>query len=409
MVGKRSLNRNEKQKKDNAVALKNSWQSDKEMELRQLTHNLRERIKELNCLYGISRLVEKSDISIEGILQRVVELIPPAWQYPEVTCARIKLRNNFFQTANFQETDWRQAEPVKVNRRQFGSLEVCYLEEKPDSDEGPFLKEERSLLHVIAERLGHILEHKMAESNVRLLYQKEKDLRQQLQLEMQRRVDFTRKLIHELKTPLTSLLATSQLLSEETSGTRLAKLAGFVVEGANDLSNRVQELHDVTRGEMGKLELKKAELDIVQLLRSIVEEVEVLSQKEGISVELEISRPLPMVNADPDRIRQIMLNLINNALTYAREGKRISIRVKADKEFVIMEVQDYGPGIPAHKLAKLFEPGHEFLSGDEQTGGLGIGLALCKMLVELHGGRIWARSKVGQGSSFFFSIPVKNR
>lgn len=377
-----------------------------ETEVQRIAHNLSERVKELNCLYGLSRLAENVNDTVEDVLQGVIELIPPAWQYPKDTCARIKLKNREFKTANFVESAWKQTENIKVNGKRFGSLEVYYTKEKPTSDEGPFLKEERNLLHVIVERLGHIVEHKVAESNLKTLYQREKELHQRLQTEMQRRVDFTRKLIHELKTPLTSLLATSQLLTEETQGTRLHKLSRYVWESAGSLNSRIQELHDVVRGELGKLELKLKPVDIGALMVSIIEETRALSQQQGMSINLELAESLPEVIGDPDRIRQIMLNLINNALKYAREGKKIDINVDTKLGKVVLEIRDYGPGIPTLQQRTLFEPGYQFSSRDENTGGLGIGLALCKMLVELHGGQIWVKSRVGRGSSFFFTIPT---
>ena len=144
----------------NAVKIRNVCNDTKTSEL---NHNLIERIKELNCLYGISRLIEKGNISIEKIIQGVVELVPPAWQYPEATFACIKIQDRHFRAENYQDTIWKQAEMVMVYGKPYGTIEVCYLEEKPYAYEGPFLKEERELLHVIAERLGTIIEYKIAE------------------------------------------------------------------------------------------------------------------------------------------------------------------------------------------------------------------------------------------------------
>jgi PAS domain S-box-containing protein len=135
--------------------------------LQKRTRDLGERVKELNCLYGISHLVEKQDISLEEILQGTVDLIPPSWQYPEVTCARIILEGREFTTENFQETTWKQTNDIIVRGDRTGVLEVCYLEEKPESDEGPFLKEEGRLIDAIAKRLGHILERVKAEEELK--------------------------------------------------------------------------------------------------------------------------------------------------------------------------------------------------------------------------------------------------
>jgi PAS domain S-box-containing protein len=127
------------------------------------THDLGERVKELNCLYNISYLVEKPDISLEEILQETVELIPLSWQYPEITCARLILQDQTITTDNFNETVWKQASDIMVHGERIGALEVVYLEERPESDEGPFLKEERSLINAIVERLGKVIERKQAE------------------------------------------------------------------------------------------------------------------------------------------------------------------------------------------------------------------------------------------------------
>lgn len=129
--------------------------------------DLKERVKELNCLYSISNLVEKQDASLEEVLQGTVDVLPPAWQYPQVTCARIVLGDKTFMTGNFVETPWSQVQPILLRGKKAGFLQVCYLEEGPERDEGPFLKEERSLLKVIAERVGGIVQRKQAETDLK--------------------------------------------------------------------------------------------------------------------------------------------------------------------------------------------------------------------------------------------------
>jgi signal transduction histidine kinase len=379
----------------------------KNVELIEIAHKLSERVKELNCLYGISRLFENTSISIEEILYSVVKLIPPAWQYPEITCARIKLEDTSINTPNFKETNWCQTQSIIVDSKIFGTLEVYYLVKKPLSDEGPFLKEERNLLRVIAERLGNIIEHKIAEENLKDMYAREKELHKKLQMEMKARVDLTHKLIHELKTPLTALYASSQMLYNETKDKKLEKLTKHILNGANNLNNRIEELNDVVKGEMGKLRLTLNKVDIAHLLRILIEEAGALAKHYNIDILLESEDNLPQIEADSDRIRQIIFNLINNACKYAHEGKIINIIVTMNNGFIRIEVKDYGPGIAKKRQLTLFEPGYQTVVSDNSSGGLGIGLALCKMLVELHGGKMWVNSKLGHGSSFYFTLPVK--
>jgi PAS domain-containing protein len=134
-----------------------------EESLNKLLQNYGERVKELNCLYELSKLAENSNLSIEETLQRTNALLPPAWQYPDVACARIIFENQEFTTKNFKQTVWKQQSDIKVYGKITGAVEVYYLEEKPTIEEGPFLKEERKLIDAISERLGRILERKKLE------------------------------------------------------------------------------------------------------------------------------------------------------------------------------------------------------------------------------------------------------
>jgi signal transduction histidine kinase len=375
-------------------------------QLQELAASLTERVKELNCLYGISHLFENGNLSDDEMLKGVLDFVPPAWQYPEVTCARIKFRKKVFETSNFRQTDWRQSQIILINGKALGKIEVFYLAERPPSDEGPFLHEERHLLDVIAERLGHAIERNMAMENVKKSYKREKDLREQLQDEMRVRVDFTRKLIHELKTPLTALIATSQLLYDETRGERLGKLAKYIFDSATSLNGRIDELHDIVRGEIGILKIRPEAIRLDLLLQGIVGEIRALAEQSGLTVELNLEPGLPTVRADEDRIRQVVLNLINNAFKYAKDGKKVIIKAERLKNEAQVEVQDFGPGIPPERQESLFKAGYHLVNPDEGSGGLGIGLALCKAIVELHGGKIWVKSQAGRGSSFYFTLPL---
>jgi len=138
-----------------------------EKEKEKLLHDLGKRIKELKGLYGLAKLREQPDITLEEIFQGAVNLIPPAWQYPEITCARIQFEDKEFKTDNFRKTKWRQSVDIKVNRKKVGIMEVYYIEKKPEIYEGPFLKEERDLIDAFSERLGRTIERKKAEEELR--------------------------------------------------------------------------------------------------------------------------------------------------------------------------------------------------------------------------------------------------
>ncbi|HEX7540425.1 MAG TPA: helix-turn-helix domain-containing protein [Syntrophales bacterium] len=138
--------------------LANLWKipfiEDKEPE--KIDIALRERIKELNCLYGIARLAERHHDSMDDFLKALVELLPLSWQYPEITCARIVLEDRTYRSRDFKLTKWRQISPVLAHNRPVGDVTIFYLEERPAADEGPFLKEERVLIDEVATRIGAI-------------------------------------------------------------------------------------------------------------------------------------------------------------------------------------------------------------------------------------------------------------
>lgn len=132
-------------------------------ELRNERRRLAERIKELNCLYGISRLIEQPGSTLEGILQGTADLLPRAWQHPESARARITLDGSRYTSQDFSEGRWRQAAEITVDGAGVGAVEVFYVQAGPECDEGPFLKEERSLINAVAVRMGSIIELKRAE------------------------------------------------------------------------------------------------------------------------------------------------------------------------------------------------------------------------------------------------------
>jgi PAS domain S-box-containing protein len=252
-----------------------------------------------------------------------------------------------------------------------------------------------------------VTERRQAGEKLEELYRQERDLRQQLELEMKRRVEFTRALAHELKTPLTPMLISSQVLASELKEEPLLSLARNISRGASNLNSRIDELLDLAKGEIGMLQLKIEPLDALQLLREVVEYVSPVASSRGQSLIMELPDSLPLVRADKVRLRQIVLNLLNNALNYTPGGGRIILRAGQKDANLIVEVEDNGPGIAEEEQQHMFEPYHRMEVVGERLSGLGLGLTLCKTLVDLHGGQIWVKSCVGKGSTFSFSLPLE--
>lgn len=149
--------------------------ADKE-KLERISHKLGARIKELNCLYDISSFRKGNDFSLDGLLQEMVDFIPPACQHPEITCARIIFDDYEFTTKNFLDTNWKQSFTITVNNEQIGFMEVCRLEKKPELEKGLFLEEEKSLIGAIVESIARIVEREWAETEIRKCRKKIEEL-----------------------------------------------------------------------------------------------------------------------------------------------------------------------------------------------------------------------------------------
>jgi len=153
---------------------------------------LRERIKELNCLYGVSQLAERNLNSLDDLLQEIVNFLPHSWQYPEITCARILFKKKTYTSDRFNVTNWRQSSRIYMYHEAVGECAIFYLEECPPADEGPFLKEERALLDAVAEQIGAIATRISADLELQ-------EINQQLTLE--------RKALQESNTALRIVMA----------------------------------------------------------------------------------------------------------------------------------------------------------------------------------------------------------
>jgi len=257
--------------------------------------------------------------------------------------------------------------------------------------------------------LGHsmdITERERAQEKLEELYEEERKLRQELEAEVQRRIEFTRALVHELKTPLTPILSSSELLVSELREEPWASVAENIHRGAGNLSNRIDELLDLARGEIGMLQVHPRPVDIRQLLRGIAEDMKATISSNEQSLKLALAPSLPLVWGDEERLRQVVLNLLINASKFTPEGGKITLKANKNERVVVVEIEDTGPGIPEEEQKRLFQPYHRQIGDRERLSGLGLGLALCKYLVELQGGRIWVESEAGKGSTFGFSVPI---
>lgn len=220
--------------------------------------------------------------------------------------------------------------------------------------------------------------------------------------------EFLSALSHELQTPLTALVASAGLLAEELEkepNNSRVRLIQNVLHSASNLQNRLAELLDLSQAKTAHFRINRKALDFSALAQRVAEEFFPLVKSKGQSLVIEVPSPL-IVSADEQRVEQILLNLISNAIKFTPRGGQIALRTKEDKADLIVEVQDTGPGIPREEQLKLFRPHYRVPADRHRFPGLGLGLAITKQLVELHSGRIWVESKPGKGSTFAFSLPL---
>jgi two-component system OmpR family sensor kinase/two-component system sensor histidine kinase BaeS len=209
---------------------------------------------------------------------------------------------------------------------------------------------------------------------------------------------------HELRTPLTVIRGDLEALLdgvfEPTSGA-LASLH----EETLLLSRLVDDLRALALAEAGQLQLEREPVNLADLLRGVVDSLDLQAESRGQILALEMPSDLPLVDADPHRVRQVVANLLSNALHHAPESGRVTVSTERHDTEVQISVADDGPGIPAEDLPHLFD---RFWRGSTPRGeGSGLGLAIAHELVRAHGGRIWIDSALGQGTVFHFTLPLE--
>ena len=219
-------------------------------------------------------------------------------------------------------------------------------------------------------------------------------------------------LSHELKTPLTSIIAAAGLLAEELEETgeeSYQKLIKNIIHNSNVLETRLAELLDIVKTGGGRLSLKLEPLDMKSLLQGIGFQIAPLVQSKAQNFCLDLPDTIPLVQGDGQRLEQAVFNLVSNAHKFTPEGGNITLRARKRDTELIIEVQDDGIGISKEEQGRLFKPYSRINSDMKKHPGLGLGLALAKQVVELHGGRIWIESEAAKGSIFAFSLPVREQ
>jgi len=224
-----------------------------------------------------------------------------------------------------------------------------------------------------------------------------------------RKNDFIGMVSHELKTPLTSLNAYVQLLQfkfKETDNEFPTQILDKINVQLKRMSLMIDGFLNVSLLESGKILLNKTNFNLVDLIKTIAEENRMVLPSHFIQV---IGPEEMMLHADMDKIGNVINNLIGNAAKYSKKESLIAIKCEIQKDYLVVSVEDEGIGIKEDDIPKLFDRFYRVESSDTKTiAGFGVGLYICAEVIQRHGGKIWAESKLGKGSTFYFSLPIAN-
>lgn len=227
------------------------------------------------------------------------------------------------------------------------------------------------------------------------------------------RSNFISMVSHELRTPLNSINGFLEIVADGHVGKlaeRQKEFLGYARASTHQLITLVEDVLFISKADTGQFEVKLTEVDINGLISQTLRNLYQAVQAANITIHKHISKNLPRVHADAVRIQQVISNLINNAIKFTPSGGQVSIRVYAEMEYLFISVTDTGIGVPKEDQTHIFE---RFYQSDNamliKHGGYGLGLAIAKLIVDQHGGKIWLDSKPGHGSVFTFTLPLKSK
>ncbi|MBA7617923.1 Alginate biosynthesis sensor protein KinB [subsurface metagenome] len=232
----------------------------------------------------------------------------------------------------------------------------------------------------------------------------------QMTKQTESKIDFNAATVHELRTSLTAIIASAELLADELQVGEenvLGKLIRSIIRNAHHINERLPRLSETEKLHAETFRLHLEPVDIKKLIHNVAARFYPKIQKKRQSLTLELPNWLPLVKVDRRHIEEILLALIANASKFSPEQGQIKVGTWKDGDSLVVQIADTGIGIPEKEQERIFQPYFQVNQGGEgEQAGSGLGLAIAKFLVEVHGGKIWLKSTVGQGSSFFFSLPL---
>ncbi|MHC4560658.1 MAG: ATP-binding protein [Planctomycetota bacterium] len=355
----------------------------------------RERVKELTCLYDIAHIAAQTHRELQDILEDILRCIPPAWQYPDIAEAQIVLDGNTYSTSGFGESYHQQRADIVVEGKPGGFVEIVYMEDRPEIDEGPFLIDERKLINTIAQEIAIVIQRKRAQAE-RITFQ-----------EQIRHADrlatighLAAGVAHELNEPLSGILGFSQLAK---------KYPNLPKQVSQDLSKIESESLNA-REIIQKLLLfarqtspTKNQVNLNHIVEEGVYFLEARCKNAGITLTLTLQTGLPEITADPMQLRQVVVNLVVNAIQAMPDGGNLTITTALQNKFIWLVVSDTGEGMTDKVKERIFEP---FFTTKDVGGGTGLGLPIVYGIVTSHRGEVEVHSQQGRGTRVEIKLPT---
>ncbi|HYU21218.1 MAG TPA: response regulator [Chloroflexota bacterium] len=267
----------------------------------------------------------------------------------------------------------------------------------------PFTDKQIELLETFADQAVIAIE------NVRL-FQELQDKTWQLEEVSQHKSEFLANMSHELRTPLNAIIGFSEVLLERMFGEltdKQAEYLGDILTSGQHLLSLINDILDLSKVEAGRMELEVGSFSLREALENGLTMLKERASRHGIGLSLEVTPDLDLVEADERKVKQVVFNLLSNAVKFTPDGGRVEVAASLVDGEVQVAVRDTGVGIAPDQQELVFEEFRQVGQGAAKTEGTGLGLALTKKLVELHGGRIWVESQIGVGSTFSFMLPIR--
>jgi PAS domain S-box-containing protein len=234
------------------------------------------------------------------------------------------------------------------------------------------------------------------------------ELHKRLQRAVAARDETVGMVAHDLRNPVSAVKMLSHALlgSAKELDTTSREHLSLIRDAALQMDHLIQDLLDITRVEMGRLVVNPQSMTTLALLEGALGTLRPLVENAGLSLDVDVPAVLPRVNADPERIGQVLSNLVGNAIKFTSAGGRIGVRAAAHGDEVVVAVSDSGTGIAEEQLLHIFDRYWQGAASTIRSRGAGLGLPIARGIIIAHGGRMWAESKPGSGSTFFFALPV---